>query len=166
MTTTNALNELIEPVCVKMGYDVVRILLSGGERRKNLQVMIERKDRKNLTVEDCEVVSRALSPILDEADPIEGNYSLEVSSPGIDRPLVKKADFERFKGDEAKIETSDPIDGRKRFNGELLGVEEDDVLINFEGNTVRIPYLMVAKAKLILTDKLLKKAMELQEDQE
>lgn len=159
MTVYDTLNSLIEPVCNELGYDVVRIQLTGGERRKLLQIMIERHDLKNLTVDDCEKVSRALSPILDEKDPIESNYSLEVSSPGIDRPLIKLADFDRFKGFEAKIETTLPVNGRKRFVGRLAGTEQDNVLINFEGAVLTINHGQIAKSKLVLTDELIEKTL-------
>lgn len=146
---------MFEPVFAKMGYDIVRIMVSGGEKRKTLQVMAERRDGAPMTVDDCADLSRAISPILDEEDPIEGNYSLEVSSPGVDRPLVKPADYERFKGFEAKIETSVLLNGRKRFSGRLRGTEDDTVIMDFGGEEVRIPFSDIAKAKLILTDELI-----------
>lgn len=146
---------MFEPVFAKMGYDIVRIMVSGGEKRKTLQVMAERRDGAPMTVDDCADLSRAISPILDEEDPIEGNYSLEVSSPGVDRPLVKPADYERFKGFEAKIETSVLLNGRKRFSGRLRGTESDTVIMDFGGEEVRIPFSDIAKAKLILTDELI-----------
>ena len=108
-----------------------------------------------MTVDDCADLSHALSPVLDEHDPIEGNYTLEVSSPGIDRPLVRLDDFDRFKGFEAKIECQIPIDGRKRFSGRLQGVDGSDVILTFDGADVRLPFDQIAKAKLILTDELL-----------
>ena len=148
------LNELIEPICDQMGYDLVRLQLQGGTR-KVLQIMAERKDRKAMTVDDCADLSRAISPVLDEKDPIEDNYTLEVSSPGIDRPLVKLDDFDRFKGFEAKVEASSLINGRKRFSGRLQGKDGNDVILLFEGDEVRIPFDQVAKAKLVLTDELL-----------
>lgn len=146
---------MFEPVFAKMGYDIVRIMVSGGEKRKTLQVMAERRDGAPMTVDDCADLSRAISPILDEEDPIEGNYSLEVSSPGVDRPLVKPADYERFKGFEVKIETSVLLNGRKRFSGRLRGTEGDTVIMDFGGEEVRIPFSDIAKAKLILTDELI-----------
>ncbi len=155
MASDETIEGLIAPVCESMGYDVVRVAVSGGERRKVLQVMIERKDARPMGVEDCASVSRALSPVLDEKDPIEGNYSLEVSSPGIDRPLVKLADFDRFKGFEAKVESDAPINGRKRFTGRLQGVDGDNVVILFDGAPVSVPFVHVAKAKLVITDELL-----------
>ena len=144
MTLNDTLNELIEPICDQMGYDLVRLQLHGGNSRKVLQIMAERKDRQAMTVDDCA-----------DLDPIEDNYTLEVSSPGIDRPLVKLNDFDRFKGFEAKIEALTLINGRKRFSGRLQGVDGDDVVLLFENEDVRIPFDQIAKAKLILTDELL-----------
>lgn len=155
MTLNEKLNALFEPVFNEMGYDVVRLMLSGGEKRKTLQIMAERRDGKPMTVEDCAGLSRAISPILDEEDPIEGNYSLEVSSPGLDRPLVKLADFERFKGFEAKVETAVLFNGRKRFFGRLRGTDGEDVVLDFEGEDIKIPFAEIAKAKLLLTDELI-----------
>lgn len=155
MTLNDKLFEIIAPVCEKMGYDMVRLQLQGANTRKVLQIMIERKDRHPMTVDDCANLSQALSPVLDEQDPIEGNYTLEVSSPGIDRPLVKLDDFDRFKGFEAKIECLSLIDGRKRFSGRLQGVEGCNVVLTFNGTDVLIPFDQIAKAKLVLTDDLL-----------
>ena len=155
MTLNETLTGLVEPICDEMGYDLVRLLLQGGNSRKVLQIMAERKDRKAMTVDDCAALSRAISPVLDENDPIEDNYTLEVSSPGIDRPLVKLDDFDRFKGFEAKIEALSLINGRKRFAGKLQGIDGRDVVLLFEGENVKIPFAQVAKAKLVMTDELL-----------
>ena len=165
MALNETLNALIEPICDEMGYDLVRLQLQGGNSRKVLQIMAERKDRKAMTVEDCADLSRAISPVLDEKDPIEDNYTLEVSSPGIDRPLVKLDDFDRFKGFEAKVEALSLINGRKRFSGRLQGIDGNNVIISFEGDDVRIPFDQIAKAKLILTDGLLE-AFSSQDDEE
>ena len=165
MALNETLNGLIEPICDEMGYDLVRLQLQGGNSRKVLQIMAERKDRKAMTVEDCAALSRAISPVLDEKDPIEDNYTLEVSSPGIDRPLVKLDDFDRFKGFEAKVEALSLINGRKRFSGKLLGIEDRDVILLFEGENVRIPFDGIAKAKLVMTDELLA-AFASQDDEE
>lgn len=151
----NALENLIAPVCEQNGYDVVRIRMQGGETRKTLQIMAERKDRAPMSVEDCALLSRALSPVLDENDPIEGRYALEVSSPGLDRPLVKLNDFDRFKGFDVKVETSVLTAGRKRFNARLVGIEDENVVLDFEGARVVVPYADIAKAKLILNDALI-----------
>ncbi len=165
MALNETLNELIEPICDEMGYDLVRLQLQGGNSRKVLQIMAERKDRKAMTVDDCADLSRAISPVLDEKDPIEDNYTLEVSSPGIDRPLIKLDDFDRFKGFEAKVEALSLINGRKRFSGRLQGIDGSDVVLLFEGDDVRIPFDQIAKAKLVLTDELLA-AFASQDDEE
>lgn len=156
MTLNEKLENLFNPVFEEMGYDIVRLQLQGGEKRKTLQIMAERKDNRPMSVEDCAALSRAISPILEEEDPIEDNYTLEVSSPGLDRPLVKPADFDRFKGFEAKVETSVLINGRKRFSGRLIGLNGEDVLISFEGQDIKIPFTEISKAKLLLTDELIK----------
>src|SRR4029078_9836246 len=118
---------VVEPVVEQLGYRLVRVRVSGTEGC-TVQVMAERQDG-TMTVEDCEIVSRALSPVLDVADPIERAYRLEISSPGIDRPLVRKSDFERYAGHLAKIETAIPFEGRKRFRGLLAGTEGEAVRI-------------------------------------
>src|SRR6478609_801584 len=114
---------IVEPVIEQLGYRLVRVRVSSAEGC-TVQIMAERPDR-TMTVEDCEAVSRALSPVLDVTDPVERAYRLEVSSPGIDRPLVRKSDFERFAGHVAKIEMNLPVDGRRRFRGVLLGIDGD-----------------------------------------
>lgn len=154
---------LIEEPLKSMGYDLVRVQLSGAAGRATLQVMAERLDEVAMTIDDCTEISRQLSPILDVADPISGAYSLEVSSPGIDRPLVRPKDFERWAGFEAKLETKTPVDGRKRFKGLLLGLEGDSVKIKDEaGVDYLLPMTALAKAKLVLNDALIKHAMQQQ----
>src|SRR5262245_33271770 len=118
---------IVEPLIQQLGYRLVRVRVSSAEGC-TVQIMAERPDG-TMTVEDCEAVSRALSPALDVADPIERAYRLEISSPGIDRPLVRKSDFERYTGHVAKIETSLPIQGRKRFRGVLAGTEGENARI-------------------------------------
>jgi ribosome maturation factor RimP len=140
-----------------MGFELVLVRVM-GDKRRTLQVLAEPADQARLmTVEDCAEISHALSAVLDVADPIKEPYSLEVSSPGIDRPLVRRDDFARFAGDEAKLETDVPIDGRRRFTGTLRGLEGEDVLIESGGQTVRVPFPTVRKARLVLTDALLKR---------
>ena len=167
MQQKHPLYDLLEPVIEKIGFEVVRVMTIGLSN-PTLQIMIERKDGKNLVVDDCAAVSRAVSEILDEKDPIEGEYSLEVSSPGLDRPLTKPKHFERFAGYEAKIETDEAVDGRKRFKGKLRGVDENKIigLIMEDGKEYKIPFDMVAKAKLVLTDELLAKEMAEISDEE
>ena len=154
MQENHALYDLLEPTIENLGFEVVRILLTGAQK-PTLQIMIERKDRKNLVVDDCALVSRAISVILDEKDPIDSEYSLEVSSPGIDRPLTKPEHFARFSGYEAKIETSDSIDGRKRFKGKIVALKDDNtILFLMDEKEYSIPFDSVSKAKLVLTDEL------------
>ena len=142
---------LIAPTLADMGYDIVRVMLS-GDRRARLQVMIERDDLSAITVDDCAAASRAASAILDVEDPIAEAYTLEVSSPGMDRPLTRLADFARFAGREARIELGQPLAGRRRFSGRLLGVEGEAVLLDRGGERFSLPFADLIKAKLILTD--------------
>ena len=155
MDGNSRIARLIAPPLEAMGFDLVRVRFGGG-RRPVLQIMAERPDG-TMTVEDCAEVSRAVSAVLDIEDPIPGEYLLEVSSPGIDRPLTRLADFERFKGFDAKVELSLPLNGRKRFRGRLDGLEgEDDVrLEDADAGAVLLPYHAIADAKLLLTDELI-----------
>ena len=152
---------IVEPVVEQLGYRLVRIRVSGAEGC-TVQVMAERPDG-TMTVEDCEMVSRALSPVLDVADPIDRAYRLEISSPGIDRPLVRKSDFERYTGHIAKIETAIPFEGRKRFRGVLAGIEGEAVRIRRddagEPAEVLLPIEEMSEAKLVLTDDLVTEAL-------
>src|SRR6266851_6471996 len=150
---------IVEPVLGGMGYRLVRVKISGLDGC-TLQIMAERADG-TMTVEDCEAVSRALSPVLDVADPIERAYRLEVSSPGLDRPLVRRSDFERFAGHQVKIELATAIDGRRRFRGLLLGADGDAAHIRRddaapgEAAEVLLRIEEMAEAKLVLTDALI-----------
>src|SRR5437588_8969647 len=121
-----------------MGYRVVRVAVLGAGRM-TLQIMAERRDEAAMTVEDCADISRSVSALLDVADPIAGAYMLEVSSPGIDRPLVRPEDYDRFAGLEARIDLSSPVDGRKRFRGRVLGRDGDHVRLAVEDSEVRLP---------------------------
>lgn len=154
MTDTAKIEEMIAPSLEAMGYRLVRVAMTGG-RRATLQVMAERIDDQAMTVEDCAEISRTVSALLDVSDPIAGAYTLEVSSPGIDRPLVRREDFDRFTGFEAKVELGQAIEGRRRFRGKLLGVEGEAVRLLVDGATVALPLAAVARAKLVLTDELL-----------
>jgi ribosome maturation factor RimP len=156
---------LIEPSLTAMGYDLVRVQLSGG-RYQTLQIMAERTDGGPMLVDHCAEISRAVSALLDVEDPIPGAHSLEVSSPGIDRPLIKAGDFERFAGYEAKVELKAPIDGRRRFQGRLAGCDGRTVRLDQDGHEVALAYEDIAKAKLVLTDELLKAAQAAQEEGE
>ncbi len=146
----------IEPALRDAGYELVRVGLSGGDV-KTVQIMAERTDRENMTLSDCETISRTVSALLDVMDPFAGRWTLEVSSPGIDRPLIKPEDYARFAGFHAKIETVRDIAGRKRFKGQILGIEPQSATVSFlfEGNTIQFDFNNIAKAKLILTDELI-----------
>ena len=150
----NEIARIIEPSLDAMGYRLVRVALT-NVRRPTLQVMAERRDEAPMTVDDCADISRSISALLDVADPIAGAYTLEVSSPGIDRPLVRPEDYDRFKGFEARIDLSGPLDGRKRFRGRILGRDQDHVRLAAESGEVLLPFDGIARAKLVLTDDLL-----------
>lgn len=150
---------LVGPVLAGMGYEVVRVQLLGSDGQRSLQIMIERADRVTITVEDCAAASRAVSAILDAEDPVAGAYRLEMSSPGLDRPLTRLEHFRRFAGYEARIEADEPVDGRKRFKGPLRGIEEDRVLIeDADGRLYAVPFASIGRAKLVLTEALLAEA--------
>lgn len=153
---------VIEPVLDSCGFRLVRVTVTGREG-KIVQVMAERPDG-TMTIGDCEAASRELSPVLDVHDPVAGSYRLEVSSPGIDRPLVRPSDFDDWSGYEAKIELSETIDGRKRFRGVLEGFKDGEIRIELDldqvGRTViGLPIALVAEAKLVLTDELVREAL-------
>jgi ribosome maturation factor RimP len=147
---------LIEPTVEGLGYALVRVRISGG-RRPVLQVMAERRADGQMSVDDCTSLSRALSALLDVEDPMVGEYLLEVSSPGIDRPLVKAEDFARFAGQVARLETVRPLDGRRRFTGRLVGLSEDggQARIELDGGVCAIALTDIVQAKLVLTDELI-----------
>lgn len=155
------LAEIVAPVAEGMGFSLVRLRLMGG-KRITLQIMAEREDG-TMEVEDCAKLSRALSAVLDVEDPIEREYVLEVSSPGIDRPLTRLQDFDRWEGYEARLETVDMIDGRKRFKGILAGTEGTEVLIELDDPDVDGPigleFDWLADAKLVLTDELIAESL-------
>jgi ribosome maturation factor RimP len=151
------LAEIVTPVIEGMGFELVRLRLMDG-KRITLQIMAERADG-SMVVADCARLSRALSATLDVEDPITQKYALEVSSPGIDRPLTRLADFQRWQGYEARIETSELIDGRKRFKGVLAGVEGSEVLIELDEGTVGLEFDWLVDAKLALTDELITESL-------
>lgn len=158
------IEEIVAPTIVGMGYELVRIAMSRGG---TLQIMIEPADGRPMDVEDCATLSRALSAVLDVEDPISGAYTLEVSSPGIDRPLTREKDYARWAGHVARVETSQPIDGRRRFKGTLLGLEDGAVKLKLDdGKEAILPLSLVAKAKLELTDALLDEHRRAQEGAE
>jgi ribosome maturation factor RimP len=152
---------IAEPVIEQLGYRLVRVKVSGSEGC-TVQIMAERPDG-TMAVEDCETISRALSPVLDLADPIERAYRLEISSPGIDRPLVRKSDFDRYAGHLVKIETEIPVNGRKRFRGQLLGTEGEAARIHADDVNdepeILLPIGEMSDAKLVLTDELVTQAL-------
>ncbi|MBN4016523.1 ribosome maturation factor RimP [Rhodospirillaceae bacterium AH-315-P19] len=152
---------MIAPSLESMGYEIVRVLFTGGGS-PTLQVMAERRDGGGMTAENCAEMSRAISALLDVEDPIAGAYDLEVSSPGLDRPLVRREDFSKFAGRLVKIEAVRAIDGRRRFQGKLLGMDGDRVQIEHKSETVDIDFDNIRRAKLLLTDKLIAKAAKLQ----
>jgi len=156
-----SLLELLDPVAESAGYEIVRLRLMGGGRQRHLQIMAEDAGGE-MNVDDCARLSRAIVEVLDAAEPIQGDYALEVSSPGIDRPLTRLKDFQTFQGLEAKVELDRLADGRKRFKGLLAGVEADNVLIALEGEdeTAEVPFAWISDAKLVLTDELLKRGAE------
>jgi len=154
--------EIITPVIEDLGYELVRIRLMSG-KTTILQVMAD-KPNGGIEVDDCAVISNAISAVLDVEDPILDAYALEVSSPGIDRPLTRLKDFAMFEGYEAKIETSELIDGRRRFKGELAGVEGEEVLINIEEGTIGLQFDWLSDAKLVLTDELVKEMLRQRKD--
>ena len=152
-----------EPVIEQLGYRLVRVKVSGAEGC-TVQIMAERPDG-SMTIEDCEAVSRALSPVFDVADPIDRAYRLEISSPGIDRPLVRKSDFDRYAGHLVRIEMDVPVNGRKRFRGKLDGTEGEAAKLHRddagegEEADVLLPMNEMSEAKLVLTDDLVKEAL-------
>ncbi|MDO9432349.1 MAG: ribosome maturation factor RimP [Pseudomonadota bacterium] len=160
-TEDQRLVELLDPVAEAAGYEIVRLRLMGGENARRLQIMAETPDG-DMVVEDCARLSRAISEIMDAADPIAGEYTLEVSSPGVDRPLTRLKDFVTYEGHEARIELDRVAEGRKRFRGVLAGIEGDNIGIDLEGEeaTAMVPFSWIVDAKLILTDALMKRGAE------
>jgi len=154
LVDTNNIAQMIEPSLAGMGYRLVRVVMTSG-RRATLQVMAERLDNLPITLDDCAQISRSVSALLDVADPVVGTYTLEISSPGIDRPLVRAEDYDRFSGFEAKIELATLLNGRRRFRGRLLGTSEGAVRLLTEAGETRLPLDAVARAKLVLTDDLI-----------
>ena len=157
MKIIDRIEKVIEPTVKNLGFDIVRVLLS-GDHNPRLQIMAEPLDGRAMNVDDCAAISRAVSALLDVEDPVSSSYTLEVSSPGLDRPLVRLQHFERFAGYEARIETAMAIDGRKRFRGRLGGIEGDSVLLQVDKTEWVFPFPDIQKAKLIVTDEMLAEA--------
>lgn len=147
------LAEIVQPVIEGLGFELVRVRLLGG-KTKTVQIMAERPEG-GIEVDDCARISTAVSAVMDVEDPIDDHYTLEVSSPGIDRPLTRLKDFDDWAGYEAKLETSELIDGRRRFKGVLRGVEDDEVLIDVAEGTIGLKFDWLSDAKLVLTDDLI-----------
>ena len=160
MTDITALNRLIEPEVTSLGFGLVRVAMIGGTSDPTLQVMAERPDTRQLGIGDCEAISRRLSELFDglEAqglDPIDGSYRLEVSSPGIDRPLTRLQDFGDWAGHEARVKLAETVDGAKQVSGIIEGVDGDTIRIGSPKGARLIPFSAIASAKLLLTDKLI-----------
>ena len=156
MTDIAGLERLIEPEVKRLGYELVRVMMIGGSSDPTLQVMAERRDTRQLDIADCEKISRRLSDMLDLADPIAGSYRLEVSSPGIDRPLTRLEDYSDWRGHEARVHLAAPHEGRKNFTGILEGTEGEQILIlTKDGGAHALTFSEIASAKLVLTDKLI-----------
>lgn len=153
-SSADKIRELIEPTAEALGFDLIRVTYGGG-RRPTLQIMAERSTDGGMSVDDCARLSREISILLDVEDPLSGEYLLEVSSPGIDRPLTRRKDFERWMGFDAKVELLEQIEGRRRFRGRLLGLDGNALKMVVEGEDLVLPFDQLSKAKLILTDELL-----------
>ena len=153
---------IFKPIIEDMGFELVRIRLMDG-KAKLIQVMIDKPDG-NINVDDCAKISNELSATIDVEDPYEDPFTLEVSSPGIDRPLTRLSDFEFWNGYEAKIETADTIDGQRRFRGILAGIDGDEVLIKINVGTIGLKFEWISDAKLILTDNLITETLKKQND--
>ncbi|WP_196774301.1 ribosome maturation factor RimP [Rhodovulum sp. MB263] len=161
------LAEILTPAIEGMGFELVRVRLMGG-KTKTLQVMAERPDG-GIEVDDCAKISTAISALLDVEDPVDEAYTLEVSSPGIDRPLTRLKDFGTWEGYEAKLETAEMIDGRRRFKGVLQGVEDGEVLIEIDGPEgtpviIGLQYDWLSDAKLVLTEELIREMLKARKD--
>jgi ribosome maturation factor RimP len=154
-TLAQRVAEIVWPTIADLGFETVRVECL-GQKGARVQIMVERADGEAMTLDDCARVSQAVSPLLDVEEVIPGAYTLEVSSPGIDRPLVRLADFDRFAGFEAKIELARPLDGQRRFRGRLRGTDGDMVRFDGAEGPVAVPYVDIRRAKLVLTDELIR----------
>ncbi|MGE0256362.1 MAG: ribosome maturation factor RimP [Alphaproteobacteria bacterium] len=151
---TDRIVAIVEPALAAQGFSLVRVAMQ-GQSRPVLQIMIDRTDDADVGMDDCVAASRTVSALLDVADPIAGEYRLEVSSPGLDRPLTRATDFARYAGHEARIELRTAIDGQRRFRGRLDGIDGDVVTLTTEAGPVALPFAGIVRAKLVLTDALL-----------
>lgn len=159
MSLADNIKKLINPTIKKLGFEIVQIEVL-GEMNPCLQIMADRLDQTGMNVDDCAQISRAVSAILDVEDPITNAYTLEVSSPGMDRPLVKREDFVRFAGSEVKLEKRGQGDEQRRYRGELRGIKGDDVVLLMKSEEILIPLVDVQKAKIVITDALIAAAKE------
>ena len=160
MQKKHSLQDMLEPVISELGYETVRILTI-GQTNPTLQIMIDKLDGSDIVVDDCAKVSRKISEVLDANDPIKDKYNLEVSSPGLDRPLTKAEHFARFVGYEAKVETDESIENRKRFRGKILSLDaENNIHLEAEKQEYVVPFEAVSKAKLVMTDELMQKYID------
>ena len=160
MTDTTAIAALIEPAVKELGFDLVRVAMIGGKTDPTLQVMAERRDTRQLTIDDCADLSRKISDIIDPLEEsgrelIEGAYRLEVSSPGIDRPLTRRTDFTDWAGHEARIKFAEPVDTAKQVSGIIEGIEGDTIRVTTPKGERMVDFANIASAKLLLTDKLI-----------
>ncbi len=160
----NHLEPIFEPVIEKAGFKLVRLRIMGGAA-KTLQIMAEKPDG-SMDVEGCAILSHAILDFIEAEDPVEGDFEIEVSSPGIDRPLTRLSDFTRWKGHEAKVELKTPISvgtgerERKRFKGQLEGLDGNDVVLTFDNTRTQFPFASILEAKLVLTDKLIQEDLK------
>jgi ribosome maturation factor RimP len=157
MADVAVLTALIEPEAKALGFELVRVKMIGGTSDPTLQIMAERPETRQLVIEDCEALSRRLSDVLDAADPIEEAYRLEVSSPGIDRPLTRPHDYEDWAGHQARVRLREPLAGRKQFEGQLLGLDGDNIRMEVPRvGELSLPLADIDNAKLLLTDALIR----------
>lgn len=154
MDAADRIERLIRPTAEALGFDLIRVQLL-GQQRFRLQIMAERRVDGSMTIDDCAALSRAIAPILEVEDPLPNAYTLEVSSPGIDRPLVRLEDFDKYAGFEARVEMAFPVRGRRRFQGRLLGTDERNVRLHVEDEEVALVFDDIRRAKLMLTEDLL-----------
>jgi ribosome maturation factor RimP len=164
LTDIAAIARLIEPAIAAEGFDLVRVAMTGGTSDPTLQVMAERPDTRQLTLGDCETLSRAIDPILEDADPIEGGYRLEVSSPGIDRPLTRLKDYADWTGHEARLKLAREVEGAKQISGTIDSLDGETIAIVTPKGRREVAFADVASAKLLLTDKLIKATAPLSTD--
>lgn len=166
MAITDRITTLIDPTLTGMGYEIVRVQLNGSRKNPTLQIMAERQDGQAMGVEDCTVISQTVSAQLDVADPIASAYTLEVSSPGLDRPLTRLKDFERYAGHEARVQLREALEGRRNFQGILRGCAGEEVRLDLEAEhnggkqeSITLPFAAVETARLVMSEALLRQAL-------